>query len=326
MVMLNQEVLLETASRLCGSDLEHTTPNMLQFRRALEKHEEVKTYLELNAQQTYASQAADCDAQDKKILDWIQAAWAEAEEEATREGAPKGELFSQVELTSCMPVDLGDEDSDCEAERLRINLSEEFEEAVKQGFSIVDSEEVVMNPPDDSAFDEVDLSKWETVPERGVENEFDKVSLTTEESIILNDEENVEEVESFTQGSVTLKARDDTTMTEEAEAQEMKQEEQKHAGRPAEKPSGSIPTRPKDIPKDDVAAEKLQQATERDEEKVWLDQMTWPAAFPTRTSTTVVDCSRSPRSSVTFCVDTQWSTISLAHPSTTWTLALNGKS
>ena len=277
MVMLNQEVLLETASRLCGSDLElrlhyvHTTPNMLQFRRALEKHEEVKTYLELNAQQTHASQAADCDAQDKEILDWIQAAWAEAEEEATREGAPMGELFSQVELTSCMPVDLGDEDSDCEAERLRINLSEEIEEAVKQGFSIVDSEEVVMNPPDDSAFDEVDLSKWETVPERGVENEFDKISLTTEESIILNDEENIEEVESFTQGSVTLKARDDTTMTEEAEAQEIKQEEQKHAGRPAEKPSGSIPTRPKDLPKDDAAAEKLQQATERDEEKVWLD-------------------------------------------------------
>ena len=306
MVMLNQEVLLETASRLCGSDRAalhhllrqpvlpvpvpvlqkrrrgaqavelrlhyvHTTPNMLQFRRALEKHEEVKTYLELNAQQTHASQAADCDAQDKEILDWIQAAWAEAEEEATREGAPMGELFSQVELTSCMPVDLGDEDSDCEAERLRINLSEEIEEAVKQGFSIVDSEEVVMNPPDDSAFEEVDLSKWETVPERGVENEFDKISLTTEESIILNDEENVEEVESFTQGSVTLKARDDTVMTEEAEAQEIKQEEQKHAGRPAEKPSGSIPTRCKDLPKDDAAAEKLQQATERDEEKVWLD-------------------------------------------------------
>ena len=60
-------------------------------------------------------------------------------------------------------------------------------------------------------------------------------------------------------------------MTEEAEAQEIKQEEQKHAGRPAEKPSGSIPTRPKDLPKDDAAAEKLQQATERDEEKVWLD-------------------------------------------------------
>ena len=57
-----------------------------------------------------------------------------------------------------------------------------------------------------------------------MENEFDKVSLTTEESIILDDEENIEEVESFTQGSVTLKARDDTVMTEEAEAQEIKQE------------------------------------------------------------------------------------------------------
>ena len=308
---------------MCGSDLElrlhfvHTTPNMLQFRRALEKHEEVKTYLELNAQQTHASQAADCDAQDKEILEWIQAAWAEAEEEATREGAPMGELFSQVELTSCMPVDLGDEDSDCEAERLRINLSEEIEEAVKQGFSIVDSEEVVMNPPDDSAFEEVDLSKWETVPERGVENEFDKVSLTTEESIILDDELNIEEVESFTQGSVTLKARDDTVMTDEAEAQEIKQEEQKHAGRPAENHQVLSRLVPRIFQRTMQLLRSSNKPLKETKRRCGWTQMTWLAAFPTRTSTTVVDCFRSPRSSVTFCVDIQWSTISLAHPSTT---------
>ena len=108
----------------------------------LKKHDEVKTYLELNAQETHTDQAADCEAQDQEILDWIQAAWAEAEIEATREGAPIGELFSQGELTSCMPVDLGDEDSDCEAERIRINISEELEEAVKEGFSLVESEDV----------------------------------------------------------------------------------------------------------------------------------------------------------------------------------------
>ena len=219
MVMLNKDILLETAARLLGPDLDlrlhyvHTTPNMLQFRRALEKHEEVKAHLELNAQETHASQAADCDAQDREILDWIQAAWAEAEEEATREGAPMGELFSQGELTSCMPVDLGDEDSDCEAERIRVNIADEIEEAVRQGFSIVESEDVAMDPKEALATEEVDLSNWETVPERGVENEFDKISLTTEESIILDDEVNVEEVESFTQGSVALKARDDTAMT-----------------------------------------------------------------------------------------------------------------
>ena len=241
------------------------------------------------------------------ILDWIQAAWAEAEEEATREGAPMGELFSQVELTSCMPVDLGDEDSVCEAERLRINLSEEIEEAVKQGFSIVDSEEVVMNPPDDSAFEEVDLSKWETVPERGVENEFDKVSLTTEESIILDDDENIEEVESFTQGSVTLKARDDTVMTEVAEAQ--------------------VPSRlvPRIFQRTMQLLRSSNKPLKETKRRCGWTQMTWLAAFHTRTSTTVVDCFRSPRSSVTFCVDIQWSTISLAHPSTSWTLALSGK-
>ena len=78
-------------------------------------------------------------------------------------------------------------------------------------------------------FELVDLSNWETVPEKGIENEFDKISLTTEESIILDDEENIEEVESFTQGSVTLKARDDTAMTEMVEEAEIKEEEGKQA-------------------------------------------------------------------------------------------------
>ena len=86
------------------------------------------------------------------------------------------------------------------AERIRINISEELEEAVKQGFSLVESEDVALDPTEALATEEVDLSNWETVPERGVENEFDKISLTTEESIILNDDVNVEEVESFTQG------------------------------------------------------------------------------------------------------------------------------
>ena len=157
---------------------------------------------------------------------------------------PIGELFSQGELTSCMPVDLGDEDSDCEAERIRINICEELEEAVKEGFSIVESEDVALDPTEALATEEVDLSNWETVPERGVENEFDKISLTTEESIILNDDVNIEEVESFTQGSVTLTARADTAMTDVAGVSEVKQEETMHAGRPAEKPLGSIPIRP----------------------------------------------------------------------------------
>jgi len=44
-----------------------------------------------------------------------------------------------------------------------------------------------------------------TVPEKGIENEFYKISFATEESIILDDDVNIGEVESFTQGSVTLR-------------------------------------------------------------------------------------------------------------------------
>lgn len=43
-----------------------------------------------------------------------------------------------------------------------------------------------------SEAEHVDLSNWETVPEKGIENEFDKISLTTEESIILDDDVNIE--------------------------------------------------------------------------------------------------------------------------------------
>jgi len=48
MIMMNKDKLLETAARLLGPDLNlrlhyvHTTPNMLPFPRALEKHSEVK--------------------------------------------------------------------------------------------------------------------------------------------------------------------------------------------------------------------------------------------------------------------------------------------
>lgn len=105
-IMLNSETLLETASRLLGPDLAlrlhyvHITPTLLQFRRALENTPEVQEHMELNACVAHANQADDCEAQDQEIFQWISAAWEEAEIEATREGAPQGELFSQVEMMS----------------------------------------------------------------------------------------------------------------------------------------------------------------------------------------------------------------------------------
>jgi len=79
-IMMDKDKLLETASRLLGPDLDlrlhyvHTTPNLLQFRRALEKHQDVKEHMELNAYVAHANQAEDCEAQDQEIFQWIQAA------------------------------------------------------------------------------------------------------------------------------------------------------------------------------------------------------------------------------------------------------------
>ena len=294
-IMMNKDILLGTAHKLLGSDPEkmlyyfRTTPNLLQFRRALPSTPEVSEFIARNRIATFATAAQDCDAKDKEIFAWIEAAWDEADNEATREGAPKGEGFSTEELTTAMPLDLEAEDSDLEEERLRLNLADEFDAAEKEGFSLVPSEEVTMIQAGDSTFDHVDLTNWETVPEAGTtnENDFDLVSLASRhESIILDDETNVEEVESFTHGSVTLTARkDDVEMKDPKEAAaddlaevKVEKEEDTHAGRPAEplqattkKKSKPIPERPLKVTKIDQAEEKLAVAAEQAEDRVWLD-------------------------------------------------------
>ena len=295
-IMDNSKVLLETADKLLGGDLTrrmhyvHTTPNLMQLRRALEKTPEVQKHIQLNDCVTHATPAEDCDAKDREIFEWIQAAWEEAEQEAIRKDAPKGELFSQEERVSFVPVNMEDEDSDCEAERIRVNIADDIKEAVLEGYSIVEMEDVAIKPEEDSEKGSVDLTNWVEVPEPGIENEFDKISLTTEESIVLDDEVNVEEVESFTAGSVTLKSRDDAAMNDDTkeedavmtdaghveeetkkETEKEEKKEEKHAGRPVEKPKGSAPTRPKETISTDLAAEKLQKAAEMADERVWLD-------------------------------------------------------
>ena len=235
-------------------------------------------YIQLNDLVRYETAAEDSNAQDEEIFTWIQAAWDEAEQEATREGAPVGEYFSQAETTTCVPIDMENEDSDLEEERLRLHLQDDLEAAVREGFSFEPSDEVVMHEAGTSLFDNVDLTNWQEVPESGVVNEFDEVSLaSTRMTIELDDTENVEEVESFTQGSVTLKARDDAMMKEEpaGSAEELKKEEtlaqekeveKKQAGRLADVNPQAIPMRPKVTPIY-PAAEKLAQATEKAEGK-----------------------------------------------------------
>ncbi len=207
-------------------------------------------------------------------------------------------------MVTTMPLDLEAEDSDLEEDRLRLHILEDLQEAERQGYSLVPSESVVMIEAEDSTFDHVDLTQWENVPEAGIQNEYDALSISTHETIELDDEENLEVVESFTAGKVTLKARqDDVDMTDEATipekpdtdvkeeptddvkkedpaAVESKKEvsEEKHTGRSAEelkattkKKSKPIPERPVKVTKIDAVEEKLSSAAEKAEDRVWLD-------------------------------------------------------
>ena len=305
-VMLNKDILLSTAHRLIGTEAAkllyyvRTTPNLLQFRRALQDTPEVSEHIAKNSIKTYATAAEDCDAMDKEIFSWIESAWDEADHEATREGAPVGIRFSQEEITTAMPLDLEAEDSDLEEERLRLNLADDFNAAELAGFSVLPSTEVVMSQADDSTFDHVDLTNWETVPETGINNEFDVLSMaSTHETVILDDDQNIEEVESFTKGSVTLTARrDDVEMKEpeekaEGEAVKIKEEkeekeEEKQAGRPAEtlmtatvkKKAKPVPERPLEVKKIDHAEERLARAVQQAEDRVWLDPTDLSFRFP----------------------------------------------
>ena len=305
-IMKNKDVLIGTAHRLIGTEPDkllyyvRTMPNLLQFRRALQNTQEVQDHIAMNNIKTYATAAEDCEAMDKEIFSWIESAWDEADHEATREGAPTGERFSTAEITTAMPIDLEAEDSDLEEERLRLNLADEYNAAELEGFSVLPSTtEVVMHEAGDSTFEHVDLTNWETVPETGIANEFDVLSMaSTHETVILDDEQNVDEVESFTAGSVTLKARkedeemkapEEKTEADPKEIKEVKKEkeEEKQAGRPADvlmastkKKSQPIPERPLEVKKIDNAEERLARAVEKAEDRVWLDPADLSFRFP----------------------------------------------
>ncbi len=138
-----------------------------------------------------------------------------------------------------------------------------------------------MTQAGDSASVDIDLTNCENIPETGIQNDFDLVSLaSTHDSIMLYDDQNVEEVQSFTHGSVTLTARKDDEAMEEPEeavvetAMEVKveEEEKKYAGRLTEKKKAKpIPDRPLDVTPVDQADEKLALASEKAEDRAWLD-------------------------------------------------------
>ena len=113
------------------------------------------------------------------------------------------------------------------------------------------------------------------------------------ESIILDDDQNIEEVESFTQGSVTLTARKDDvdmkepekTTTKDPVEVKVEKEEEKQAGRPAEvlmastkKEFKPVPERPLEVKKIDNVEERLARA--QAEDRVWLDPTDLSFRFP----------------------------------------------
>lgn len=271
-----KEILTARVDQVLGADSTHrlhyvhTTPKLLLFRRALETTPEVQSYIINNDIIVHENNADDSNSKDQEIYEWLEAAWDEAEVEATRKGAPSGEFFSEMELTTCVPVDPENEDSDLEEESVRLHLQEDLAEAVNLGFSLVECEDVKMDPAEAKEPEEVDLSNWETVPDPGAANvmdDIDLISVTANETVELDDEENVESV-AFT---VTLKPRDDANEERVTEQEAEPKLEEEVVKRPAEKSANPIPDRPAEADARDVAAEKLEQATERAEDRVWLD-------------------------------------------------------
>ena len=97
-------------------------PTMVQFRMALSQTQEVRQGL-TPAQKT-ATPAQIFDQADEEILMWVHAGIQEAQDEATREGRPMPQNFTDEEMASIVPVDPNLEDADTEEQRAQLYLQE----------------------------------------------------------------------------------------------------------------------------------------------------------------------------------------------------------
>ena len=141
-------------------------PNLAQFKFALSKTPEVRAALTEEALPT--SLAQETQIAEEHIMDYMAELNEVAEDEATREGAPKAVDFTEGDLQSIVPVFKDDVDSDEEEVRLRNHLQADFDEAVDADWSPVRSEATENIPG---------LDEWQAIEDSRldiVHNAFDR--------------------------------------------------------------------------------------------------------------------------------------------------------
>ena len=141
-------------------------PNLAQFKFALSKTTQVREAL--NPVALPVSLAQEAQTADEQIMDYMAELNEVAEDEATREGAPKANDFSEGDLTSIVPVFKDDVDSDEEEVRLRQHLQDDFDDAADADWSPVRSEATDKIPG---------IDEWETIDDTRpdiVHNVFDR--------------------------------------------------------------------------------------------------------------------------------------------------------
>ena len=141
-------------------------PNLAQFKFALSKTPQVRAALTQEA--LPVSLAQEAQIADEQILDYMAELNEVAEDEATREGAPKPNDFTEGDLMSIVPVFKDDVDSDEEEVRLRQHLQEDFDNAVDADWTPVPSEAIENIPG---------IDEWQNIDETRpdiVHNIFDQ--------------------------------------------------------------------------------------------------------------------------------------------------------
>eukprot|EP00435_Cladocopium_sp_Y103_P007383 s1669_g2.t1 len=187
-------------------------PTIVQFRLALARTQEVM--MALSPQERTATPAEEFDKADEEILMWVHAGILEAEQEATREGRPEAQSFTDAEMASIVP------DAETEEQRGRLFLQEDLQQAQDDGFSIatVESIELPEEGTDTEADVEIvpDVDNWDVIDPnaKALTNPFDeKVKEDEIQEERKKEVEDLNKILAMTSASAMLsgtKADDDT--------------------------------------------------------------------------------------------------------------------
>ena len=184
-------------------------PNLAQFKFSLSKTDQVQAAL--NRAALPVSLAQEAQTADEHLMDYMAELNEVAEDEATREGAPKPIEFSESDLKSIVPVFKDDVDSDEEEARMREHLQADFDDAADADWSPVRSE-ATENIPGIDEWEAIDDSRPDIV--HNIFDREDNVESHTEVDYGADVEETAEPVDEFADAIVIQDDAMDVDKTE----------------------------------------------------------------------------------------------------------------